>query len=72
MDGLLNELSKSIVDCHIGWVIAGGFGYVNDLKLLTPSLHAWRILAHICEKYAAKYNITFNRNKCQLKLYKYK
>ncbi len=54
MDGLLNELSKSNVGCHIGGEFAGGFGYADNLKLLTPSVHALRILANICEKYAAK------------------
>ncbi len=41
-------------------MFAGGFGYVNDLKLFTPSVHALRILANIYEKYAATYDITFN------------
>ncbi len=57
MDGLLNELSKSNVGCYIGGAFAGGFGYADDLKLLTPSVHALRILANICEKYAAKYEV---------------
>ncbi len=54
MDGLLNELSKSNVGCHIGGVFAGGFGYADDHKLLTPSVHALSILANICEIYATK------------------
>ncbi len=42
----------------MGGVFAGGFGYADDLKLLTPSVHALRILANICEKYTDKwYNI---------------
>ncbi len=72
MDGLLDELSKSNVGCHIGGVFAGVFGYADDLKLLTPSVHALKILANICEKYAAKYDITFNRKKSQLIIYKCK
>ncbi len=40
MDGLFNEFSKS----NIGGVFAGGFGYADDLKFLTPSVHALRIL----------------------------
>ncbi len=63
MDGLLNELRKSCVGCHIGRVFADGFVYVDNLKLLNPSVHALRILANICEKYAAKYDITFNGKK---------
>ncbi len=49
MYGMLNELSKNNV----------GFGFADDLKLLTPSVHALRISANICEKYAAKDDITF-------------
>ncbi len=42
MDGLLNELSKSNVGCHIHvyGVFAGWFGYADDLKLLTSNVHA--------------------------------
>ncbi len=72
MDGLLNELSKGNVGCHIGGVFAGGFGYADDLKLLTPSVHTLIILANICEKYATKYDITFNGKKSQLIIYKCK
>ncbi len=72
MDGLLNELSKSNVGCHIGGVFAGGFSYADDLKLLTPGVHALRILANIYEKYAAKYDITFNGKKSPLIIYKCK
>ncbi len=66
MSGLLNELSKSNVDCHMGGVFVGGFGYGDDLTLLTPSVHALRISANICETYAAKYDITFNGKKSHL------
>ncbi len=44
----------------------------DDLKLLTPSVHALRILANICENYTAKYDITFNGKKSQLIVYKCK
>ncbi len=52
--------------------MTGVFGYADDLKLLTPSVHALKILANICEKYAAKYDIIFNRKKSQLIIYKCK
>ncbi len=58
MDGLLNELSKSNVGCHIGGVLAGGFGKADDLKLFTPS-----ISANICEKNTAKYDILLMERK---------
>ncbi len=69
MDALLNELSKSNVGCHIGGVFAGEFGYADDLKLLTPIVHALRILANTCETYATKYDITVNGKKSQLIIY---
>ncbi len=72
MDGLLNELSKGNVGFHIVGVFAGGFGYSDDLKLLTPSVYALSILVNICEKYATKYDITFNGIKTQLIIYKCK
>ncbi len=53
-------------------VFAGGFGNADDLKLLTPSVHALRILANICEKYVAKYDITFHGKQSQLIIYKCK
>ncbi len=65
-------MSKSNVGCHIGGVFAGALGYADDLKLLTPSAHALRILANICERNFTKYDITFNGTKSQLIIYKCK
>ena len=70
MDGLLNELANSEVGCYMGGVFAGGFGYADDLKLLTPSVQGLRIMADICEKYADKYNIMFNGKKSELIIYR--
>ncbi len=39
---------------------------VDDLKLLTPGVHALRILANNWENYASEYDITFNEKKSQL------
>ncbi len=44
-------------------VYSGVFGYVDYLKLLTPTVQALYILTNICIEYAAKYNILFNRKK---------
>ncbi len=71
LDGLLNELSKSNVGCHIGGVLAAGFECDDDLKLLNFSVHALRIV-DICDKYDAKYHIIFNGTKSQLIIYKCK
>ncbi len=76
MYGLLNKLCESNVGCHIGGVFTGvltcAFGDAHDCKLLTPIVHTLRILANICEKYAFKYDITFNGKKRQLIIYKCK
>ncbi len=53
-------------------LVHSGFGYADDLKLLTPSVHALKILANICERYATKYDIIFNGKKSQLIIYKCK
>ncbi len=41
MDGLFNEVANSGVECYI----SGASGYAVDLKLLTPSVKALKILA---------------------------
>ncbi len=50
IDGLLNELANSSVECYMGGVFAGATGYVDDLILLTPSVNTLKILATICEE----------------------
>ncbi len=70
MDGLLTELANSVYGCYMGGVVfAGVFGYVDDLKLVTPSVYALHQMAHICENYA-RYDITFNAKKGQAIIYK--
>ncbi len=56
MDGLLNELANSGLDCHMGGVFAGA----DDFKLLTPSVWALHQMARICERYAQKFDVLFN------------
>ncbi len=63
IDGLLVELEKSGVGCFMGGVYSGAFGYVDDLKLLTPTVQALHILTNICIEYAAKYDILSNGKK---------
>ncbi len=43
-----------------GGVFAWATGYADDLKLLTPSVKALKILATICEQYADKFDVLFN------------
>ncbi len=63
MDGHLTELVNSSYGCYMGGAFAGAFGYADDLKLLTPSVYDLHQMAHICEDYAKKYDITFNAKK---------
>ncbi len=70
MDGLLNELANSGVGCYMGGVFAGATGYADDLKLLTPSVNALKILATICMQYAKKFDVLFNGKKSLLIIYK--
>ncbi len=49
---LLNELANSGVGYYMGGVFAGTTGNADDLKLLTSSANALKILATICEQYA--------------------
>ncbi len=44
----------------MGGVFAGAFGYADDLTLLTLSVYTLHQMAHICEYYAKRYDITFN------------
>ncbi len=50
MDGLLNELANNGVGYYMRDVVSGASGYADDLKLLTPSMKAFKILAIICEQ----------------------
>ncbi len=70
MDGLLNELANHGLGCHMGGLFAGAFGYTDDRKLRTPSVWALHQLAHICEKYAQKFDVLFNSKKSQVIIYK--
>ena len=51
LDGLLEELARSGVDCHCGCLFAGAFYcYIDDIVLLEPCL-SFRIM-ETCDKYA--------------------
>ncbi len=61
--GLLNELANNGLGCCMGGMFAGAFGYADDLKLLTPSIWALHQMAHMCERYAQKFDVIFNSKK---------
>ena len=62
-DVLLNNLDSSGVGCHIGSFFVGALAYADDLVLLAPSANSMRSMLHICDTYAAQYNVLFNANK---------
>ncbi len=66
MDGLLYELANSGIGCYMDVVFIGASGYADDLKLLTPSIKALKILARICEQYSDKFHVLFNGKKSLL------
>ncbi len=59
MNGLLKELANSDLDCHVGSMFAGIF----------VSIHLNQ-MAHICERYAQKFDVLFNVQKSHVIVYK--
>ncbi len=54
----------------MGGLFAVASGYADDLKLLTPSVKALKILPIICEQYTDKLDVLFNGSKYLLFIYK--
>lgn len=69
VDGLLSNLKRSGVGCHIGNNYVGSIGYADDLLLLTPTLNSLKTMIKICEDYATQYDIKFNGSKSQLMVF---
>ena len=66
IDGLFYELKRAGVGCHINGEYAGAFGYADDIVLLSPSLCALKHSITMCEDYAKRFKILFNRIKSKL------
>ncbi len=49
-------MEKSGVGCFMGGVYSVACGYVDDLKLPTPTVQALHIRTNICVEYPAKYD----------------
>ena len=62
-DVLLGRLSSTGTGCHMGLFFVGALAYADDLVLLAPSANAMRSMLHVCDIYAAQYNVLFNANK---------
>jgi hypothetical protein len=63
LDNLLIELREAGVGCFIGSWFVGALAYADDLVLLAPTASAMRRMLLLCDKFSAKYNVSFNVNK---------
>ncbi len=65
IDGLFTRLSNSGIGCYIGNHFAGGVGFADDNKILSPSNRGLQLMIHICEDYTKEFDVTFNGAKSQ-------
>ena len=47
-------------------LVAGAFGYADDIALVAPSLSSLKQMIGICEKFAKCHSIVFNPSKTNL------
>jgi len=61
-------LADSNVGCYIGNLCIAAVAYADDVALLAPTARAMRILLHICNEFALKFDVVFNakKSKCLL------
>ncbi len=74
MDELPLRLKKSVIGCHTENVVVAALVYVDDVRLIYPTLKSLKMVIKICEtsceEYASEYNVTFNVNKSKLMFFK--
>ena len=63
LDTLLIELQKAGLGCHIGHWFVAALAYADDVVLLAPTARAMRSMLTICDRFASKFDVTFNGNK---------
>ena len=49
--------------CYIDDTFVGVMGYADDVTLLSPSIRGLQQMVHVCDKFAAEYDIMFNEKK---------
>ncbi len=54
IDGLFTRLSNSTIEYHIGNHYAGGVGFEDDIKLLSPSNKGLQMMIYIYVKIMQK------------------
>ena len=60
LDGLIQKLKHSGICCHIVRIYCGGFGYADDLTVVSPTHFGLRKMIEICEEYASEMDLLFN------------
>jgi hypothetical protein len=60
LDGLLDQLRKLGVGCHIGGWWYGAACFADDLILLAPARSAAAMMLKCCEEYALQHNLEFS------------
>ena len=60
LDGLIQDLRKQGLGCHINGAWMGCFGYADDLILLSPSREVMAKMLDVCGSYAEKHNLVFS------------
>ena len=66
INGLLERLKSSGLGCHIGRMLAGAFGYADDITIATHPIYCMRQMILIYEQYAKEYEIMFNPIKSKI------
>ena len=60
MDGLLQDLRRLGVGCHVQGVYMGAVGFCDDILLLAPSRSAMEDMLALCESFAVENNLQFS------------
>jgi hypothetical protein len=70
INGLIEELCRAHVGCHLGNICVNNISYADDMVLLAPSVGALRKLLNICEKYTSSHGLLYNIKKSQYMIFK--
>ena len=52
--------------CHVGPIIAGSFGYADDVALVVPTLYTMDKIIKVCKIFADKIGVLFDQLKSKL------
>ena len=60
LDVLLSRLRDAGIGCHIGGEFLGGFGYADDVTLLSPTRQGLQSMLTICEEFSEGHSMLFS------------